>query len=542
MSTALLTGVSGLISHQKMLDVVGNNIANVNTHGYKQQTVHFADHFYENFRPATSPRAEGLGGTNGSQVGHGVHISQVDRNFSGGTLEETGDPLHMAIEGNGFFMVSDGGANFFTRVGNFTVDAEGVLVASGGYEVQRLPNVGEPNGVDPGFQIPGDSRIFLKENAAIPAKATSEISVSGNLSDSVTPPTRAVHRSEVPFADEGKNLADRDTLFNELSTNTRDYVDGDFIEITIKDVDGSEPAPIELPADGTTTIGDVVDAINSVATGFNADLINGNIVLTANETGPATFSVKLDDNDNQMQFGTHDISLKQAGSDEGAVLRMTTIFDPKGNAHDVQLKFERVDDNDWRLTASIDESVGEISNDVIEPITFTQDGRLESAAEKSIGVDLFGFDDIQFIRLDFSAESTSQSGEGTTTVTSDGYAAGTVESHYIDSDGTIYGRNSGGGPDVAMAQLAVVSFQNEKGLRAIGDNFFVNSLNSGDPEIGVAAMGRKGHVRSGVLESSNVDIAFEFTRLIVAQRGFSANARTITVADEVLEELTNIIR
>ena len=125
--------------------------------------------------------------------------------------------------------------------------------------------------------------------------------------------------------------------------------------------------------------------------------------------------------------------------------------------------------------------------------------------------------------------------------TQDGFPPGTINSVSIGLDGTIQGVASNG-ISVPIAQLAIAFFENEKGLQATGDNYYVQSLNSGDPQLGIAGSGSRGLVQGGSLETSNVDVAFEFTQLIIAQRGFSANARTITVSSDVLEELTNIVR
>jgi flagellar hook protein FlgE len=196
----------------------------------------------------------------------------------------------------------------------------------------------------------------------------------------------------------------------------------------------------------------------------------------------------------------------------------------------------------------MDPSEGVVLQDVIEPIEFNDDGTFRTTGDPTIVLDIDGFDAPQLVRFSFSSDATLQSlnnqgNEPTAlSVFQDGFKPGTLraENVKVDADGSVVGIANG--RNVLIAQLAVVSFQNPKGLVAIGDNLFTQSLNSGDPELGIAGTGSRGQVSSGQLESSNVDIAFEFTRLIVAQRGFSANARTITVSDEVLEELTNIIR
>jgi flagellar hook protein FlgE len=547
MSNALLTAASGLIAHQKLLDVVGHNIANINTTAYKSQRALFSDLFYETLSPATSPSVAGLGGTNASQIGHGVRLSQIDRNFAGGSLEATGEEFDMAIQGDGFFVVSDGKTNLYTRAGTFSLDADGVLVAPGGLEVQRLPFIGEPNGTNVGFQIPGNSQIRIPQNALIPAEPTSEIVITGNLSSTASYPMPTVKTTLTPLQTQN-GLATESTLLNDLTSNSFRYESNDQIHIEGIDVGGAV-IDVVLDVSAGTTVGDLIAAINGKAVGFQASMQGGNIVLEATETGETEFDLSLRDgrdNAGHTLFAIHGFALTGLGTEEGIVPLTTQVVDPRGLAHVITLNFERLSQNDWRMVATMDPSEGSVENGIIEPIEFTDSGTLKTTGDGTIGVKLNGFADLQIVRLSFDDPSTlqqptNQGDNNTAMATGNGHLSGTLTHTKIDADGTIIGIDSNG-RRIVLAQLAIASFQNVKGLEGVRDSLYASSLNSGQPEIGAAGTNRRGTVESGNLESSNVDIGFEFTRLIVAQRGFSANARTVTVADKVLEELTNIVR
>jgi flagellar hook protein FlgE len=190
--------------------------------------------------------------------------------------------------------------------------------------------------------------------------------------------------------------------------------------------------------------------------------------------------------------------------------------------------------------------MGIVTDDSIDSITFNDDGTLRVTSDAEITIQFEGIAAPQTIKLsvsdpDSTDRLTHNAADSDLQVDPDGSAPGVINDIQVDTDGRIVGSASNG-EIFTIAQLAIANFKNEKGLFSVADNLYGQSLNSGLPEVGIAASSGRGKVESGKLEMSNVDIAFEFTRLIVAQRGFSANARTITESDEMLEELTNIIR
>ncbi len=188
MANALLTGISGLRGHQKMLEVIGNNLANVNTTGFKASRILFSDLVYETSRGGSGD-TDVIGSINPIQVGTGSQVAQIDHKFTQGNMEESGEELDMAISGAGFFVVGSSQETFYTRAGAFTLTETGMLVDSAtGFAVRRIGQVGEPNGVDPAFQTPGDDRILIPKGASIPGVVSTEVTISGNLPASSTGP------------------------------------------------------------------------------------------------------------------------------------------------------------------------------------------------------------------------------------------------------------------------------------------------------------------------------------------------------------------
>lgn len=196
MSNALLSGVSGLTAHQKMIDVAGNNLANVNTTAFKSSRVTFAEMLSETLQDASAPTTN-LGGTNPMQSGSGVKVGSIDRNMSQGSLEYTGNELDVAIEGSGYFVLNDGTSDCYTRVGQFAVDSEYYLVdPTTGYRVQRVGS----EGTTEGFQDPTSNDIRIPYDIALPAQETNTISFAGNLSASEEAPTKNLLTSDVKYA------------------------------------------------------------------------------------------------------------------------------------------------------------------------------------------------------------------------------------------------------------------------------------------------------------------------------------------------------
>jgi len=416
MMLALFAGVSGLRNHQTRMDVIGNNIANVNTVGFKASRVTFSEAFVEQLRGATRPSAT-LGGVNPLQVGTGMNVGSIDQLYTQGSLESTGQPLDMAIQGNSLFVLSDGKQNVYSRAGNFQLDAQGHLIAPGsGYQLQGI-NADVNGNFSSGSAI-GAIQIKLGEKA--PAQQTSQITLTGNL-------------------DAGAALG---------STHS--------MSVSVYDSTG---APHQL----------TLDFVNTGPGAWSWTASGAGLAVAPAGSGTATFNA----NGSLASF-------TYPGGGAGL-----TITPTGGSAFNVTVNAGTVN----------------------------------------------GIDGIVGFANPSNAVVSNQNG----------YAAGDLVNISVDANGVISGFYTNG-VSRNLAQVALASFNNPGGLTRPGNNVYEESPNSGIPVIGFAGATSASTITPGALESSNVDISQEFTNMIITQRGFQANARVITTADEMLNELVNLRR
>ncbi|MCA9198108.1 MAG: flagellar hook-basal body complex protein [Planctomycetales bacterium] len=556
MSRSLNAGVSGLIAHQRMLDVVGNNLANANTTAFKSSRILFSDLLYTTFRQSSSPVSGFIGGVNPSQLGSGVKPNLVDRLDAQGDVLPTGSMFDFALNGSGFFVLGKDNRTVYSRAGAFALDSDGRLIdPSTGYQVQRTGTVGDPDGVNPSFQTAGDYGIYIPIGSTIPGTATDSISMMGNLTSNATGPVAEVVSTSSPFL-AGGVPADGTTLLNDLDSNVTPYVDGDVISLSGTDVDGA-PLDSEFIVSTTSTVGDLITALNAMYSGATAEINSlGNIVLTANETGPAGLTLSMADlgdpaNVGMTDFGNHEFAVATEGQAPTEVSTALEVYDILGGAHSLNVTMTKVDSLEWDMEITMDPNEGTVLDGEVRRITFNPDGSFNSIRGTDLGDGniTVQFADVslqQTIDLEFG---TTNSFDGLTQMAANsnllpsqnGYASGSIYAIEVSQDGLITGVATNG-RRVPIAQMAIATFRNTKGLEAVGDNYYEQSAASGEPDVGMGGAAGRGIVAGGQLEASNVDIAHEFTQLIIAQRGFSANARTITVSVEMLDELVNVIR
>ncbi len=557
MSFALSAGVTGLQAHQKMIDVAGNNLANVNTTAFKASRITFSELLSETIKKASQPTST-VGGTNPQQMGSGVGVAGITPNTTQGNIVNTGNPLDLALEGEGYFVVSDGEQNIYTRAGAFAVDADSIMVdPSTGYRIQRIGSLGENDG----FQIAGDSDLHVPYDVPMPARLTSQILVSGNLStDSsfVTPQTQLL-ASNATYTTSG-TAAVGTTLINDLDQTTSGTYSAATITVTGFEHDGtplSDGTP--LTVDGTTTLDDLISHINTVlgATNATASLSNGQIRITDVDSGYSRSDVKLAFTNSGTADWTEPgyFEMLTVGGDEVRSVNIKT-YDSQGGKHVYSGAFVRTDTpNTWDMVlTSITGNINEISiaNRRIEDITFD--------ATNGYYTGLGGSDPAEFvisfthdpsnpqtISLDLGAIGTlnglTQFAGNSTAVAKeqDGYEAGNLSTVSVNKEGIVIGAFSNGiKKDIAAVQIAL--FQNTSGLESVGGGYFTTSANSGAPVSTQAMTGGAGSLHGGALEKSNADVATQFVSMIQAQNGFQANARTIRVANDILRELSNLIR
>jgi len=561
MSYALSSGVTGLQAHQTMLDVAGNNLANVNTTAFKGSTVTFSDTLSQTLRNASGPSGN-LGGVNPQQMGSGTQVANIMKNMTQGSISSTGQDLDMALDGAGFFCLSNGGAPVFSRSGAFGVDADNYLVdPSTGFRVQRTGSVGETEG----FQTVGNDDIRIPYSTSIPPESTTEIEVTGNLraegSSSAESGTKLKMVMGSDFSTGGITPAEFPTLLQDLDQFSGTWGGAEQFNFTGTQADGTTHT-WSLAVNATSTVGDVVNAINADAT-FATDRVaylqNGKVIVETLNSGYN----KCDFNMSFSSGGGATVDMNSyfnietpAGNDIS--LTTTTIFDTQGGEHTLSLAFVRTDTaQKWdMIIKDVSGDVNALTDRRITGIDFTTIGEFDGLDGTDAGGSIFQIDfahdagnnQIIDVNLGTKGQLTGLTQFATAGVEStavaerkNGYEAGMLSDVTVDTEGMLVGRFTNGElKDIAALKIAV--FQNPMGLESAGNNYFVETANSGVAMETTAMSNGAGKIQNRSLERSNVDTAIEFVRLMEAQNGFQANSRTITIANEVLKELTNIIR
>lgn len=553
MSFALSAGVTGLQAHQKMLDIAGNNLANVNTTAFKSSRITFSELLNETIKKASQPTS-GVGGTNPQQIGSGVGIAGISPNMSQGNIISTGNPLDLAVEGEGYFVLSDGQQNVYTRGGSFAVDADSNLVdPATGYHVQRIGSEGEIEG----FQTTGNSGIHVPYDVAMPAKGTSEIVVSGNLSaDATSSVTQTqVITSNLAYTYNNGTAATDTTLIADLDQCNGAFTPGT-ITISGYDKDGTDfDTGLTMAVDGTTTLGALITHLNTdVLDGSTASLINGQIRIIDDTSGYSKTDMTLSYDNNSLTTPAY-FEISTVGGEESKSINIT-VFDSQGGKHVLSGAFVRTDTpNTWDMVlTSITGNINQITMDNrrIEDITFNSgDGSYAgiSGPDSPQFVMTFAHDtsNPQTIQLNLGTQGkldglTQFAGNSTAVAREqDGYEAGRLSAVSVNNEGILIGAFSNG-IKKNIATIEVALFQNTSGLERIGNGYYVPSANSGEAVATQAMTGGAGTIHGGSLEKSNADVATEFVNMIQAQNGFQANARTIRVANDILRELTSLIR
>ncbi len=563
MGNAMLSGVSGLKAHQKMLDVAGANLANVNTTSFKASRVSFSDLLSQTLREASQPTAT-AGGTNPMHIGSGVQVASIDRDMSQGSLVNTGQSLDMAVDGAGYFVLNDGQRDVFTRVGGFAVDANYYLVDPGtGYRVQRIGS----EGVAEGFQTASSNAIRIPYDIALPAKSTTSVSFTGNLSADASEPTTNVLSLPKELTLVSGAVASETTLLSAIKDSA--LVAGDKFRIKGIKADGSYVGGVSTgttyTVTNTSTIADLLSAVSAAFPGSTASLVNGEIRLTDDKAGYSQTMLELSyekaagNTNGKFPLPTYAEVLTAGGAESKPV--NVEIFDAQGIGHTLSGTFVRRDTaNQWDLVINAVSGDVALSDRRVNGIKFLADGSFGGITAVT-GPDGSSTTDHAAIELAHANDPTntitmalnmgtiggfnglSQFGGSSTVAPSgqDGYASGWLSSLSVSTDGVLVGVFTNG-VRRNMAAIKMATFQNPEGLASIGNNCYVSSTNSGDPVPTKALSGGAGAIRGGSLEKSNVDTAAEFVNLMEAQNGFQANARTIRVANEMLQQLTDLIR
>ncbi len=541
---SLFAGVSGLKNHQSMLDVIGNNIANVNSIGFKGSRITFSDTFNQFVRYGTNP-SEGSGGTNTYQIGLGMKVNSIDRNWAQGTFERTGVLTDLALQGDGLFILKSNGETFYSRAGAFMFDANGKLVNPQNGAIVQGKVATEDGVVPPGNNL---QDVIIDPNLRLPAVATTNINWGGNLSSNsfITRSEEYIQSGNINSALAiGDTTTDANTIYDESGreysfsvTYTKTAADTYDIEYTL--TDKSNPgAPV--------LTGGPVSAVFDPTTGD---------MLTMNGAAPA--AIQIQDTTLGINFNFDPTTVTQTNNtttlsstvdDNRAVNVVTgtvTIFDSLGASHTLSIKFTKTSANNWNWSASIPSSSGGLSNN-FGTISFNPDGSVNTISPNPpvLSYTPAGGASSQNIELNFGSSfggiTQTSANPVVSALNQNGSASAFLSNLSIDQYGYIVGIFSNGASR-NLAQILVATFPNLNGLSSIGDNLYTVSANSGAPFIGDPGESTQTTIQSGALEQSNVDLSEEFTRMIVSQRGFQANARVITVSDSLLQEITNLVR
>ena len=490
MMRSLYSGVSGLKNHQTRMDVVGNNISNVNTTGFKSSRVTFSDTLSQTLSGASAP-TENRGGTNPKQIGLGSATSAIDTLFTDGSVQSTGVNTDLCLSGNGLFIVKDGNLSYYTRNGNFKFDKEGYYVNSDGLKVQGWSAT-----------TPGDA-----------------INTNGQPSEICIPAGKTMAASATKVATFSKNLDAAEPMIKEMSVT---YTDG----------------TTEKVKDGTTEsveVGKKFNAAGGTSTGATKTVASITLKMTDGTTTTETSGA----------FKLNNSKPKTT---------IATVYDSLGNAHNVTIYMTKTEvssttGNKWTISLdpagtgkqTITESDGTTTTVDMTDLTleFDLNGGLKTGSGTATLTLTNGAGDNQSVHLTFD-DVTQYAGSSTAFATTDGNAAGTLKSVSIDSSGVITGTYTNG-LNVQEAQVAIAQFNNASGLTKTGNSLYTESNNSGTPNIGtISDLGCT--VTPSSLEMSNVDMASELTDMIVTQRGYQSNSKIITVSDELLETLINMKR
>lgn len=660
MIDSIYTGITGVKSHQTRINVVANNVANINTTGYKSGRVAFSDVMSQTLSEGTAARGQ-IAATNPKQTGVGVQVASIDTVQRQGTLQTTGIYTDLAVEGDGMFVLSDGITDFYTRDGTFAFDSTGQLTDPGsGLVVQ-----GNLANEDGSFKSEVENLIvpLARKSKAL---ATTAIELSGNLdvggSAQVWTATTqfglpaivagnpgfpldlsdlgesvglsvAVSKGGQEFASTltiptGPPFADLEQLTSKLNSqvNLNDSLKGNVlfkfndmgqlqlrtkegganVSLTIDNVDPTIDVVLRLgmsegqytgkaataPTDGTEssllndlanvgadlTPGDIIRFSGTKPTGERFD---GNLEFQAYGTSsvrdlldvvqfayggvtadidPQTGSLSLTDTETQDSVVGFDINFSLLDTDavgsglfgSNSLVEFSTntqVFDQKGDTHSLTLDFTKsVVANEWTWVASVNGVMPQAGNE--GKAVFNEDGTLKSFnSSDQAALQFTPGDGTPNMTIDIGATGMGRLGGLTQFVGSssmavreqDGRAAGSLVSINVEGDGAMRGTFTNGDSQV-LGRVALAAFSNSGGLKRGAQNLFIQTESSGQPVVGAAETTIQGSIRSGAIELSNVDLAEEFTNMIVSQRGFQASARSITTSDELMSELVNLKR
>lgn len=558
LTSALFTGLAGLNSSQFRLDTIGDNVANVNTVGFKASRTMFQTLFSQTLSGGTKP-STAIGGTNPLQIGLGSTVGAIQRNFTPGSIETTGVASDLAVEGNGFFVLrTPENERVFSRDGSFALSAEKNLVSQDGFFVQGF-------GVDKDFNlIPGQiTDVQIPLGTLTTARATGSAYFDGTLNSGGTVATDgAVWASQV-LNDSGGAVVTGATLLtdvrNPAALATPLLANGDTITLTgVKQGGRNLPEAVFTVGTTGTTLADFASWLQQV-TGINDDagvpgtpgvtIAGGQIVVRGNVGTENALSIP----DGSI-LGSHTgvqvpFSFLQTQAANGTSVHSSfTVYDSIGTPVTIELsavlESRTTSQSTWRVYAtSADDS--DIDLDLgSATISFDSSGKPQTPLDTNILINRVGSGaaDPLVVRIDFSKLRGLTVDDSSLVMTfQDGFPTGTLVDYAIGGDGQITGTFSNGLTQT-IGQIVLGTFANPSGLVARGNNVFFTGANSGEAQVTAPLILGAGKILGGALELSNVDLSREFINMITASTGFSAASRVVSTSDQLLQELLLIAR
>jgi len=574
MDAGFWTSQNALYGSQFAIDTVANNIANINTIGFKQNITNFEDLMYQTLNPGTAS-------TNPLQVGLGAQIASNSIDLTQGSIQPSNTPTNVAINGNGFFIVQNGlGANpnyYFTRAGNFSFDANNNLVDPNGNLVVGW--TASPSSTGSGYTLPTDPKtgvpttplgpINISNYQKVPATASTYIKMQANLDSSNTvneySPATSNIGFNVLFDSNGQSLNVQPGNNFQIS-----YDGGQTWHTYEYTLFNSTP---QANTEGFSTIGDLVNLMQTdIGPNATVSLNNGQITITNNSTqnlnimvrptsqdpsftGIASDNIKLDtvmEALNQIVLPGQSVNSQTLNAASHTVNAI--FYDSTGEKHNLDITFTKINLNQWSYQATLPNNDGTLSNNS-GIINFDANGGLDpSTTSPTINVSLNnGAPNLSLLLNFWNTQNAAYSGNqftgltqfalpsNTTFLTQDGSPSGTLQSVYFDTQGNLIGSYSNGN-SYTIAKLAIADFTNPQGLAQVGSNLFQITANTDTPQtiasksyIGVAGLGSRGTIMPSSLEQSNVSIDKALTNMIVYERAFQANSKSIQTIDQMLQ-------
>ena len=580
LTSALNTSLNGLVLNETSIDVLGNNIANAGTNGFKASSVQFTTQLSRTLSVGSRPTATN-GGTNPRQIGLGATSAAIRKDFTQGSVTNSTSPSDLAIQGDGFFVLEASEGNVYSRNGNFTLNSNSVLVSASGAQVQ-------------GYAVDDDFNLITTQlsDVTIPlgnlnvAQQTSNISLNGALlptGDLGTQGTRylteqLVDTGSAAAADASASLTDLETA---ADPGTALFQDGDVITFTARKGDRTlDPLTLTVTAptgtypytgageDPGTTLQDLLTLMDNVlgihsGTGIDddpnktptagqpgVDVVNGQIQLVGNQGTVNDFDVTIGDltrtPSGSTTASTVPISLTRTDDADGeSVITDFVVFDSLGQA--VTLKMTAVLDDRtssstsfrWFINSSDDSDADTAVGTGL--ITFDSNGNVSSGGTSTFSVDRNSTAAVSPMQItaDFtgiSGISSAAAGSTLSLASQDGSDPGTLTDFVIDETGVINGIFDNG-IIRTLGQVVVARFANSQGLLEAGNGTYSEGVGSGSPFLTTPGNFGAGTLQSGAIELSNTDVGRNLVDLIVASTNYRGNARVISAVQQLVDEL-----